>query len=515
MFSDSDFELYFKEANKLYVSGKVCEAKEYYSKAIEINPEFADAYYNLGKCFEYENDIHEAVKNFNKAIEYKKEYKDILFDLGDKYFYKEEYDKALFYYINDIKTNPENKNKIMIYLKKSKIFIFEQNFKIITKGNTEKVRLITIIPDNYEKRQVIHDSDFSLKPTNILKDGEDKYVEYIIEDPTTDISIRINSKIELLRYDFNIASNNKDSVNLLNTKKLEYLTDEKYLEVNESLIQRVAKKLRSKNELETVRKTYEFVLKYMKYKYLQGPNKGALYALKHKGDDCSEYSDLFVTLCRANNIPARVVGGFTTGEGKQAWGHAWSEAYLDEYGWIPFDPTFDDTNGDKETITFENLENIYIYLQFKRNDKILNGWYSLYYEWWGDEVKIDYDVVIKNEPLDNYYYFYELIAAFKSSIDEYKDALDSLLKGKETFKKNKWEYAIVQYLTDEIDKEKLVEIAEDNNGKLAEAYCYIGYKNLFNKKESESRKYFKKCVEAGTLDFFEYLLAKSELINLE
>ncbi|MEQ1738645.1 MAG: transglutaminase domain-containing protein, partial [Methyloglobulus sp.] len=63
---------------------------------------------------------------------------------------------------------------------------------------------------------------------------------------------------------------------------------------------------------------------------------------------CSHYASAFVYLMRVANIPARVVTGYQGGEFnevgnfleiKQADAHAWAEVWLDNKGWVRFDPT--------------------------------------------------------------------------------------------------------------------------------------------------------------------------------
>lgn len=86
------------------------------------------------------------------------------------------------------------------------------------------------------------------------------------------------------------------------------------------------------------KKIYEFVISYMSYVRLDRC-RGALYALEEKKGDCSEYSDLFIALCRARGIPARTVHGFTySSSGDQL--HDWAEIYIPGTGWIPVDATW-------------------------------------------------------------------------------------------------------------------------------------------------------------------------------
>jgi transglutaminase-like putative cysteine protease len=68
--------------------------------------------------------------------------------------------------------------------------------------------------------------------------------------------------------------------------------------------------------------------------------------LKNKVGFCQQYAAAMAWMVRAAGIPARVAFGFTRGTktgntylitNRNA--HAWTEVYLDGFGWVPFDPT--------------------------------------------------------------------------------------------------------------------------------------------------------------------------------
>jgi len=67
-----------------------------------------------------------------------------------------------------------------------------------------------------------------------------------------------------------------------------------------------------------------------------------LWALEKRLGDCSEYSYLFVALCRAAGIPARIQAGFAFHSENEVLedGHMWAEYYLENYGWVPVDVTW-------------------------------------------------------------------------------------------------------------------------------------------------------------------------------
>ncbi|MCK4797003.1 MAG: tetratricopeptide repeat protein [Spirochaetes bacterium] len=126
------------------------------------------------------------------------------------------------------------------------------------------------------------------------------------------------------------------------------------------------------------------------------------------------------------------------------------------------------------------------------------------------EALSDYNKAIELNHKNAYFYFFRLIASFKISKRNYKDALNSL-KFKERFlKNNTWQYTILEYLTGRIGLNDILSIAK-NKEKLCEAYCYIGYGYLFEGNDSVAKHYFQKCIETKVLSFAEYGLAKTEL----
>lgn len=57
---------------------------------------------------------------------------------------------------------------------------------------------------------------------------------------------------------------------------------------------------------------------------------------------CQDLAHVFIAAARGLGLPARYIGGhFLRGDGVTAQdaGHAWAEAYIDNLGWVGFDPT--------------------------------------------------------------------------------------------------------------------------------------------------------------------------------
>lgn len=124
---------------------------------------------------------------------------------------------------------------------------------------------------------------------------------------------------------------------------LKYTQPEKLIESDNMKIVEVARDITSgeSDPHKMALLIYSFVTEHLNYE-IQDAERGALWALENGVGDCSEHSYLFVALCRAVGIPARIQAGFAfhqVGEVIED-GHMWAEYYLENYGWIPVDATW-------------------------------------------------------------------------------------------------------------------------------------------------------------------------------
>jgi hypothetical protein len=96
-----------------------------------------------------------------------------------------------------------------------------------------------------------------------------------------------------------------------------------YIETNHQRIHALSKEIfadipETATDWQKIEAIYDTVLKKINYK--EGPDKGAAEALRDKEADCQGRSAVFIAVCRANKIPARMV-----------WvhGHCYPEFYLE------------------------------------------------------------------------------------------------------------------------------------------------------------------------------------------
>jgi transglutaminase-like putative cysteine protease len=79
--------------------------------------------------------------------------------------------------------------------------------------------------------------------------------------------------------------------------------------------------------------------------------------LDNRTGDCTEHSQLFVTLARAAGLPAREVSGFVYGgddRNPSLGGHAWVEVMIDGQ-WVGMDPTWEEVRLNKSHVQTRDI----------------------------------------------------------------------------------------------------------------------------------------------------------------
>ncbi|MDO5553257.1 MAG: transglutaminase-like domain-containing protein [Planctomycetia bacterium] len=104
-----------------------------------------------------------------------------------------------------------------------------------------------------------------------------------------------------------------------------YLRDNSFIESGSRNITRLAKELTEEkaNDWQKVEALFSYIRKNVTYKeaLAEAPMRGALAALKNKEGDCEDMCALFIAMCRALDIPARLV---------RLPGHCYAEFFLED-----------------------------------------------------------------------------------------------------------------------------------------------------------------------------------------
>ncbi|MFP4526534.1 MAG: transglutaminase domain-containing protein [Bacteroidales bacterium] len=101
-----------------------------------------------------------------------------------------------------------------------------------------------------------------------------------------------------------------------------------------------------KNPYWMARDLFNYLIDNMYYEMVGGWNTAPA-VLERGNGSCSEYSFVYISMCRAIGIPARYVGSLVIRGDDASMDdvyHRWVEVYLPNYGWVPIDPS----GGDKK-----------------------------------------------------------------------------------------------------------------------------------------------------------------------
>ncbi len=243
----------FEEGLKYHELGKIDEAIEYYNKALELNPEFDEAYFhrgvaytnkreyqtakrdfekvieldsnrqrkeearkllsvlenledaqsycNRGLVYQNKGEHNLAMKDFNKAIELNPEFIDAYYSRGMNYCFTNEYDLAILDFNKTIELSPENTNA---YFMRGFAYLNKTEYDLAIKDYSKVIELNPEFTDAYYSRGLAYN-----------KKGE------------YDLAIKDNSKAIELRPGFSDAFYNRGVVYW---KKGEYKAAKKDLE---------------------------------------------------------------------------------------------------------------------------------------------------------------------------------------------------------------------------------------------------------------------------------------------
>ncbi len=245
---------------------------------------------------------------------------------------------------------------VWIQLGRTQFYHFKVTQKVkksenLNTGNQNRYEIV--IPrdiDELQTKQTIYYTKISPAPEWIKEDDEGNLLA----------SFKTKSNYEgTLVFEGYAKIEKKDSEGLMAFGKLseitqdfqsQYLSPAKYWEVNNSKIQSQAKQIRGTqtNVYDITTQTYEFVVNRIDYSDVKrfgiNERQGAVKTLEGGAAVCMEYSDLYLTLMRAQGIPARAAFGYgydpkLSSSSQES--HQWVQVYapaLDE--WVSVDVTW-------------------------------------------------------------------------------------------------------------------------------------------------------------------------------
>lgn len=188
---------------------------------------------------------------------------------------------------------------------------------------------------------------------------------------------------------------------------------EKYLENNDKyqyddpIIQNALIKAvgDEKNAYWIFRKIFNYLIDNMYYEMVGGWNTAPT-VLDRGNGSCSEYSFVYISMCRAAGLPARYVGSVVV-RGDYASHddvfHRWVEVYLPNYGWVPIDPSGGDNDWPRDQANYiGHLAHRFLITTESGGGSETMGWTYNSNEFWSTDPKtyVVSDHFAEWEPID-------------------------------------------------------------------------------------------------------------------
>ncbi|GEM_PF-3303579 len=233
----------------------------------------------------------------------------------------------------------------------------------------DKIDVRIALPVTIRGKQKIHRVRFVPEPSQLIQEEGRVYGEWVWDRPEP-IKIHVEVLAEL--YPHALADPPVRPEPLPAKQREAYLLAGKGQPVGHPKIQALAAKAEGAAQSEELLLSLIDVVKeQLSYEGYIDEDQGALGALKSGKGDCTDYSDLLVSLCRQRGLPARSRLCLLL-ETEDTPLHSVIEVYLPQRGWVTVDPLFAARNPGKS----KQLPSPYLYLSTTRDDPTMHGYFS-------------------------------------------------------------------------------------------------------------------------------------------
>ena len=323
---------------------------ELYRKSLVFNANNINAYFNLGVLFFNENSFDESEKWFEEIFKIENNTNDnsivkskALYFLSRIKEAKGDFSGALKLAGESVKSGLSDENYLksaerMIADFKPRRYKLVYNFNIFNNSNSgiSDVVIKINVPKSEKNKQKVH----SIKE---YFNKEKKYSKEFSQDANENkiLIFKFGEFKEFETLNIIIESEITAYPNFYNLEKFKIKSA---IPAKSSFIKDIFK---VKDYSNALRAAYDFVINALEYKIIDADldiNK----ILFFKKGKCVEYVTLFNYILNEIGFKTRSVSGEVIEYGNERVygfdaGHNWSEVFIEEEGWVPFDPTFEDT----------------------------------------------------------------------------------------------------------------------------------------------------------------------------
>lgn len=217
----------------------------------------------------------------------------------------------------------------------------------ITARNVERLNLDLILINPFVEWQFSSLASASPMPSEVFFDQDGNlHGVFKFEKPPENLKVSVQLFFDVQVFNPGVGAENVGSVSEVPPGLIDFTVPTDWWPCGDPAILQISSEFMQdySNAYQLAHALMSFVENRLSYEQ-QEVRLGPLRALEGGSGDCSEYTDLFITLARACGLPARALYGWAhTSENFAP--HAFAEVYLPRAGWLPVDPSWGDAQGD-------------------------------------------------------------------------------------------------------------------------------------------------------------------------
>lgn len=221
-------------------------------------------------------------------------------------------------------------------------------------GTLKSLDIYLAIPENSDHQTLTGEPVYfaDVSPEYLIDKWGQPYAAFHYEEITSGQKVRAEYYVTADLYEIRYFIRPENVGNLKDIPKEirgKFLADDTKFDLNNPVIQNAVKEAVGDeiNPYWMARKIYRWVNDTLYYELSGGWNVAPAIIERGNGS-CSEYTFVFMSMCRAAGVPARYTGAISVRGDRASEDevfHRWCEIYLPPYGWIPVDPS----RGDSES----------------------------------------------------------------------------------------------------------------------------------------------------------------------
>lgn len=284
--------------------------------------------------------------------------------------------------------------KIRRYNKREAVTLLKNRARNFGPGKILTLDLHFALPVDRDNQKILESVEFSEKPTDYPTDRWDQktarfHYKNVKSGEIKAPELKVKSEIYETQY-FIYPDEIGSLDDIPGAIRKKYLDNDEKYQLQHPVIQQALKEAvdDEKNPYWIARNLYNYLLPRMYYEMVGGWNTAPT-VLERGNGSCSEYSFVYIALCRAAGIPARYVGSVVVRGDDTSYDnvfHRWCEIYLPDFGWIPVDPS----GGDKKTPAeqaayFGHLDNRFLITTQSGGGSETMGWTYNFNQFWTTE----------------------------------------------------------------------------------------------------------------------------------